>query len=57
MKYEKGDWVRYRHHEGWTATGIIINVRPDEVYVIGDSEQDQNPNPVKESEIVKKIRK
>jgi len=50
--YNEGDWVNYRHHEGWIGIGIIIDVRPDGAYFIGKHKNDSNPNQVEQSEVI-----
>jgi hypothetical protein len=55
MKIEKGDWVKYRSHEGWTADGKVLEIRPDGLLVIGSHNNDPNPSTVEEDRVHTKI--
>lgn len=35
----EGDWVKYRNR-GLTQTKLVLTIRPDEVLVLGDHEND-----------------
>lgn len=42
-RYNEGDWVTYRHHEGFGAKGKVLETRPDGYLVVGQHDQDPNP--------------
>lgn len=39
-RYSEGDWVQYRHHEGWTTVDKVLEVRPDGKLVVGQHDKD-----------------
>jgi len=51
-RYSEGDWVKYRHHEGWTTDGKILEMRPDDVFVVGSHDKDPNPDHVKRGDVI-----
>lgn len=53
--YKENDWVLYKHHEGWSSEGKILEIRPDGKYVIGEHDKDPEPNTVEKSDIIRKI--
>jgi hypothetical protein len=54
-RYNEGDWVEYRHHEGYLADGKILEQRPDGKYVIGQHDEDPNPNTVDSGSVVRRV--
>lgn len=50
-RYSKGDWIEYRVSSGWIEDGKVLEVRPDDVLVVGDHDRDPNPDHVDISDV------
>lgn len=50
-RISKGDWIEYRHHEGWIADGKVLEVHPDGHFIVGSHDNDPSPNPVQPDEV------
>lgn len=55
MRYREGDWIKYRHHEGWVTEGKVLETRPDDKYVVGSHDRDPEPNVVDPKKIVGEV--
>lgn len=55
VRYSEGDWVRYRGHEGWTVEKKVLEVRPDGKLVVGQHDNDPNPNTIKPDRVSETI--
>ena len=54
--YSEGDWVKYRHHEGWIAEGKVLEVRPDGYLVVGQHDKDPDPNTIDPDNVTGRVR-
>ena len=48
----EGNWIKYRHHEGWIATGIVLREHPDGHFIVGDHNTDADPTPVERDDLI-----
>lgn len=49
--YPKGTWIKYRHR-GMACKGIVLDVRPDNVHVVGTHERDPEPLTIHPDDII-----
>lgn len=54
-RIEEGDWIRYRHHEGYSAESKVLEIRPDDKLVVGEHDHDPSPNTVDVGDVFGKV--
>lgn len=54
-QYEPGDWVRYRHHEGFTVTRKVLDERPDGILVTGEQNGDPHPDLINPEDVIEEV--
>lgn len=42
-RYTPGDWITYRNAHAITASGKVLEIRPDDYLVVGTHENDPDP--------------
>lgn len=50
-RYREGDWITYRHHEGFGSDGKVLEVRPDGRLVVGAHDGDPDPDLVSTDDV------
>ena len=55
MFVQEGDWVKYRHHEGWTVEHKVLEKRPDGKLVVGEHDNDPSPNTISKDDVHGKV--